>query len=465
MRSLARLGLRARRGFGRVVPDPFAIAVALTGAVMLVALGSGRPLLDVLRDWSGGSGLWKLLTFTLQMCMMLVLGTAMAAAPAVQRGLAALVRRAPSPRALVGLVAFVSIGLSLLNWSLALVGGALLAREGGRVARRRGWVLHYPLLCAAGYAGLMTWHGGLSGSAPLKAASAEGMREVLGPSLAAAAGAVPLSDTILGPLNLVVTGGLLVLGPLMFAWLTPGPGEDPDAMAAPVDDPPALPLSEALDGAEPDAAADPRPAVERLEQGAWVVWLLAVPMVAALVLTLFERGVGRLDFDTVNLALWCAALVLHGRPAAFVAACEQGMRGCTGIVLQFPLYGGIMGMMAGAGLSAALSRWFAEAGAEAFTVVGFFAAGLLNLLVPSGGGQWAVQGPILVEGALALELPVADVVMAMAYGDQWTNMLQPFWALPLLAITGVRARDIIGFTALWMLAGGLWIVGCLVVWA
>ncbi len=452
MNPLARLGLASRRGFGRVVPDPFAIAVLLTVAVMGVALLWGRAPVDVIRDWSGGDGLWKLLKFTMQMCTMLVLGTALAAAPGVQRALAAVAHRASSPRALVALVAFVSIALSLLNWSLALVGGALLAREAGRVARQRGWPLHYPLLCAAGYSGLMTWHGGLSGSAPLKAATEAGMTEVLGPELAARAGAVPLTDSLFGSLNLWVSGGLLVLGPVLFWLLTPRGDADPEPMAAPALAP------------EPTVAefsAPPTSVVERLERSPVIVWLLALPLAAALGLYLAENGVGRLGFDTINLTLFCVAIIVHGHPARFVAACERGVRSCTGIILQFPLYAGIMGIMAGAGLSSALSRWFAEAGAQAFTLVGFVAAGLLNLLVPSGGGQWAVQGPILVEGALQLGLPVSDVVMAMAYGDQWTNMLQPFWALPLLAITGVRARDIIGYCALWMVAGGLWIVACL----
>ncbi|MCA9707056.1 MAG: short-chain fatty acid transporter [Myxococcales bacterium] len=448
MRALCRLGIASRRGFGRVVPDPFAIAVLLAVVVMAVALAAGRAPLDLLRDFSGGSGLWKLLAFTMQMCTMLVLGTALAAAPAVRQGLAALVRWAPSPRVLVALVALASIGLSLLNWSLAIVGGALVAREAGRVAARRGWALHYPLLCAAGYAGLMTWHGGLSGSAPLKAATEQGMQEVLGAGLAARAGAVPLTDTIFGPLNLLVSGGLLVLGPLLFGLLTPRAGEDPEPMAAPVvdDEPPVV-----------DDEPPPTTAIERIERSSLVVWLLALPMAAALGLYLADQGLARLDFDTVNLVLWCAALILHGRPMRFLAACEEGMRGCTGIVLQFPLYGAIMGMMAGAGLSSALSRWFATAGAEAFTSVGFLAAGVLNLLVPSGGGQWAVQGPILVEGALQLHLPVADVVMAMAYGDQWTNMLQPFWALPLLGIMGLRAKDIVGYTGVACLAMGAYV--------
>jgi short-chain fatty acids transporter len=142
-------------------------------------------------------------------------------------------------------------------------------------------------------------------------------------------------------------------------------------------------------------------------------------------------------------------------------ACERAIGACAAIVVQFPLYAGIMGIMAAAGLSTWLSEWFAAAGRESFLLVSFVSAGLLNVFVPSGGGQWAVQGPVLLQANLELGLPPGDVVMAMAYGDQWTNMLQPFWALPLLALTGVRARDIVGYTSIWMVCGGLWIAGVL----
>jgi short-chain fatty acids transporter len=135
------------------------------------------------------------------------------------------------------------------------------------------------------------------------------------------------------------------------------------------------------------------------------------------------------------------------------------------VLLQFPLYAGIMGVMATSGLSAALSRAFADVGPHAFTAITFLSAGLLNLFVPSGGGQWAVQGPIIMEGAATLGVAPGDVVMAMAYGDQWTNMVQPFWALPLLALTGVKARDIIGYASIWMAAGGVWILSTILVFA
>jgi short-chain fatty acids transporter len=235
---------------------------------------------------------------------------------------------------------------------------------------------------------------------------------------------------------------------------TPADGADPRPAAAPVDPEPVL--------------ADSEPASDwlaRLERSRVVTWLLAAPLAAAFALYVQAQGLATLDLNTVNLGLWLLALVLHGRPDRFLRACDAGVRACTGIILLFPLYGGIMGMLSGSGLSGLIAARFAEAGAGVFTWITFLSAGLLNLFIPSGGGQWAVQGPVVMAAALARDVPPAHAMLAIAYGDQWTNMLQPFWAAPLLAITGVRARDITGYCALWLLAGGLWISACLLLHA
>lgn len=457
MNPLARVGLAARRGFGKVVPDPFVIAIGLTVFVLGASVVAGHSVVETLNFWNRGAGLWSLLTFAMQIGLMLILGGALAAAPDVRRVLTRLAGLARGPRQLVGLCALVAIGLGLVNWSLSLVGGALLARAAGAEAARRRWKLHYPLLCAASYAGLMVWHGGFSGSAPLKATTMPDMVDVLGSELAARVGTIPLQESILGPLNRWVSGGLLLLGPLVFMAMTPADGADPDPRPAPPQKPQPPPDRDpTADGAESGGG------VER----SWITTLaLAAPLAAALGVYLAERGIGRIDLNTVNLTLWLLALGAHRRPHRFVAACEDAVKSTTGVFLQFPLYAGIMGVMAGAGLSVRLSQLFAEVGPTALVVVTFFSAGALNLLVPSGGGQWAVQGPIILDAALRLGIAPADVMMALAYGDQWTNMLQPFWALPLLAITGVRARDIVGYAAVWMVVGGVWIMGNLLVHA
>ncbi|MFY0540872.1 TIGR00366 family protein [Nannocystis pusilla] len=201
--------------------------------------------------------------------------------------------------------------------------------------------------------------------------------------------------------------------------------------------------------------------LDRLERSPLVVWALALPAAAALVFAVGDTAGAAIDLNAINLALWVLALVLHGRPDAFVRACDAGARASAGILLLFPLYGGIMGVMKGTGLAAALAGLFAAADPRVFTTLTFVSAGFLNLFVPSGGGQWAVQGPIVMSAALDRGVDPTHAMLAIAYGDQWTNMLQPFWAVPLLAITGVRARDIIGYCTLWMFAGGLWIAACL----
>ncbi len=469
MQGLPRLGLAARRGFGRLTPDPFALAITLTALVMAASIAwgdawAGQPLgtrvTNCVEAWTGG-GLWKLLTFGMQASLMLVLGTALAEAPAMRRIIEGLAARAGTPRRLVGWVAFVSITLGLLNWSLSLIGGALVARAAGRHAHERGWSLDYPLLAAAGYTGLMVWHGGLSGTAPLKVTREQDLVEVLGPELAAKIGTMELSETIFGELNLVVSLGLLVLGPLFFMAMTPAEGEDPKPR----------PMPDLALGAANEAPSDrrlsrssaPRSWLERFEDTPLLTWALAFAMLTGLGVYFAREGLGRIDLNTVNLALWIGALLLHGRPSAFVAACERGIRGATGIFVQFPLYAGIMAMMAASGLSARLSAWVSDAGATLLAPLTFLTAGLLNLFVPSGGGQWAVQGPVIMEAALRTGVEPETVLMAMAYGDQLTNMLQPFWALPLLAVTGCKAREIVGYCALYMLLGAAWILAALAV--
>jgi len=151
-------------------------------------------------------------------------------------------------------------------------------------------------------------------------------------------------------------------------------------------------------------------------------------------------------------------LLLHGSIRSYAAAVEGAMRGCAGILLQFPLYGGIMAMLAASGLVGLIAGTMGTiATPQTLPFYTFVSAGITNLFVPSGGGQWAVQGPIALETAFRMGVEPGRIVMAVAYGDQLTNMLQPFWALPLLAITGVRARDIVGYTALVMVVAGAWI--------
>jgi len=327
---------------------------------------------------------------------------------------------------------------ALFNWGLGLIVGALLARAVAREARARSVVLHYPLVVAAGYTGLLVWHGGLSGSAPLSIATD-------GHPLMAQVGIIPIRDTILSPLNLWVTAFLLTAVPTALALMAPGSGESVESA------PPPVPTPHDPSRGSPGGA---------LDRSRLLVWVVAAVGAAFLVSYFTEHGGGGVNLNSMIFLFLILGLLLHGTPARYARSVDEAAGGAGGILLQFPFYFGIMGVMRGAGLIDRFAALFVSwTGGLAFTgipagaiysMLTFVSAAVVNLFVPSGGGQWAVQGPIAVEAAAHVGARLPAVVMALAYGDQLTNMLQPFWALPLLAITGLRARQIVGYTALLM---------------
>lgn len=451
---LRTIGHRFATFFRATTPDPFVLAVALTFVVFgLAFVVEGASPLEVIAAWQGDSGFWSLLAFSMQMVLILVTGHALASTRAVRAAIARLTSLPQSGPQAAALVAFVSIAMALVNWGLGLIVGALLARDVGRSCRERGVEAHYPLLVAAGYSGLMAWHGGLSGTAPLKMTTEPDVARFLGEGLAARVDPVAFTDTVFGLGNLVTSGALLVLIPTLAFFLAPRAGD----------------LSEGVERflkEEPEEELDlPTETVpERVAASPFTLVLVVPALLTAIGLFFVEEGAGRLNPNAINLIFLTLGLILHGSLARYARAVTDATRAASGIVLQFPFYAGIMGVMRGTGLAATIAGWLAHiAPAQLYTVVTFLSAGLVNLFVPSGGGQWAVQGPIAVDAALELGLPLEQVIMAVAYGDQWTNMLQPFWALPLLAITGIKARDILGYTALFLIVGGAWMMASLYV--
>jgi len=437
------LGRATSRFARRWIPDPLAFAILLTGVsfVATVATGSGSfgsRSSVALGSWYGG--LWEAdgLAFALQMCLILVTGHALAVSPPVRRGLRAAASRVRTGTGAAAATAVVSIALAYVHWGLGLVGGGVFAREVRAAAARRGFAIDLPLVVASAYLSLLVWHGGLSGSAPLLVATP-------GHFLEDRMGVLPLTATILSPANLVLCVALLLALPLLVARLARGsPGEVPA-----IEDEPESAATEGEGG--PAGAIDRSPLL--------VVLFLALAL-GALAVRVGERGAA-LDLNSINLLFLVAGLVAHGGARGYAAAVAEGARGVGGIVVQFPLYFGIRGLLEGGVLLGAAADACA-AGAQrlagigipvtaAFPLLVFFLAALVNVFIPSGGGQWVVQGPIVVEAAKALAVPLPKVVLAFAYGDEWTNMVQPFWALALVGLTGVSARAILGTSAALML--------------
>ncbi len=444
--AINRLGQVMSRLAGRFVPSPFVLAVLLTLLVLALAVTTGQavaqlPMAERLNKvliggWGGALFGAGGLQFAFQMVLVLVTGYAFALSPPIQRlidKLAAIPRSAAQASAVVALVSCVS---GYIHWGLGAVAGALLAREIGRSWAERGKALHYPLMGAAAYSGLLVWHGGLSGSAPLKVAES-------GHFLEKTVGVIPVDQTLFSGLNLVVTVSLIITTVLVYYLLTPRNEAD----CVPFSGPTRSASPKLVKVAKGDGTQ--HPIIAALEDSLVIPALLGGLCLAYVGHAFVTQGFKALNLNTVNLFFLAAGLLLHGSPRSYGRAAADGAKGAVGIVLQFPLYFGILGMLKASGLIVQLSDFFVSiSNATTFPIFAYLSAGLVNLFVPSGGGQWAVQGPVLMNAAKELGLDPSKAIMALAYGDAWTNMLQPFWALPLLGIMGLKARDIIGYTTI-----------------
>ena len=427
------------RVFDRYLPDPLILVLIITLIVFAAGMiFQGHGPVAMLGFWQ--DGFWNLLSFAMQMALMLVTGFTVAKTPLFMNLVSRIATVARTPIRAVIMVAFVSLIVTWFNWGIGLVVGAILARE---MARRVDGV-DYRLLVASAYAGFIIWHAGLSAAAPLVVATP-------GHFLEEQIGIVATGETIFSPLNLIICLVVLVLMPLVCGLMMRGI-KDPVTVKADQ-------LTDEPTDAKPEE--EKRPA-ERLEQSKWLAWISAALGFAAVIA--YAVGGGGLNLNIVIFVLIFLGLALHGSPKRFLETLDEAVRGVAGVLIQFPFYAGIMGMMSASGLAAELANGFVSIStAHTLPLVSFLSAGFINIFIPSGGGQWAVQGPILIEAAQSLNADIGDVITGFAWGDAWTNMIQPFWALPALAIAGLKARDIMGFCVVIMLVTGVAIGGLLLI--
>ncbi|WP_179379038.1 short-chain fatty acid transporter [Jannaschia marina] len=415
----------------KYLPDPLVIVILLTLFVFGLGIAvQGATPVEMVGYF--GDGFWNLLTFAMQMALVLVTGFVFASTPLFGRLLGALARRASTPGQAIVLVTLVSLAASFVNWGFGLVIGALFAK---RLAREVPEV-DYRVLIAAGYSGFLIWHAGMSGSIPLTAATP-------GNFLEEEIGLIPASQTIFAPFNLILLAVIACGLPFLNRMMLNHGGRVLRAGDVGLDD---------RNDDHPEVS--PRTPAGRLEHWPWLGRLVGIFGLAFLAVQV-ARGEFALTLNTVNFGFLFAGLLLHGSAHDFLRAVDDAVKGVGGILIQFPFYAGVMGMMVGSGLAASLTDLFVDgANATILPLLAFLSAGFVNVLVPSGGGQWAVQGPIIMPAAEALGADKARVLMAIAWGDAWTNMIQPFWALPALAVAGLSARDIMGFCVLVLIVSG-----------
>ena len=401
----------------RHIPSPLAIALGLTlfTAILVWFISPEAITLATLSN-SWYKGFWELLGFSMQMVLILVLGHALALSPAAQALIDKLASAPKSSTQAVIMAAAFTMLAGLLNWGLGLIFGAILASSIGTEFKAKGKTLNYPLLVAASYTGMMVWHAGLSGSAPLKIANASHFLEEK-------IGVIPVNRTLFTCENFGVN--LLVITGTLVGLYFIGRSHKKSTLLNNAPDKITTPTTQA-----------------RVSYFSKAVGFL----VLAYAIYRHFSGWQAIDLNYINLVLFGLVFLAHSNLNQLGNAVQVATGGASGIIMQFPLYAGIMGMLKYTGTLESLSaNLITSASTSTLPYLTFISAGLINLLVPSGGGQWAVQGPVIMEAALQLKVAVEPIVMALAYGDGLTNMLQPFWALPLLGITRLEAKDIASY--------------------
>lgn len=426
----------------RWLPDPFLFAIILTIVTFVCAMfGTGQKPMELISAWGGDTGMWGLLSFSMQMALVLVLGSAMASASICKKALGRIASIAWDKKSAIIIVTAVSAICCWLNWGFGLIAGTLLAKE---VAKRVQDV-DYPLLIASAYSGFVIWHAGLSGSIPLQMA-APGGTEILGVVYGA-----PTSDTIFHPVNLIMVLIILISMPLINYAMHPS--KDKTILVNP----------EVLLDEEEKVYVIDSPA-DKLEHSK-VLWGITLVLGFAYIINNFCTNGFNLSLNIVNTIFLFLGILLHGNLRKYVDAIGSAAASSAGILLQFPFYAGIMGLMVaqspdGVSLAGIIAEFFVNISNEiTFPILTFISAGIINFFVPSGGGQWAVQAPIVMPAATEMGIEYGRAVMAIAWGDQWTNMIQPFWALPALGLAGLSAKNIMGYLVVITIFVG--VVACL----
>ena len=390
-------------------------------------------LFSSLRFWK--EGFFSLLAFTLQMMMVLAFGFAIAICQPINDKLKILASWPKDlPQAAI-LVAGISQISGLLNWGFGLIIGALMASFVHEALIKSHKKSNLELLAACGYLGMVIWHGGLSASSLLSIAEEHhGLIDEIG--------IIPVSETILSFENLLITLGLIGVFCLI-AWSF---GR--------------IKTKDYAEGHGHFMNSVNRGKEDRL--GFWLGIFLLLVLVVEMVFS-DSTGLSAISLNWVIFLLFGLTLFIYRSWDNFLLATREGLKSSLDIFIQFPFYGGIMGIILGSGLLVDLANWTASwANENTFPLFTFYSAAVVNFFIPSGGGQWAVQGPLIMKTAEILELSYAKMSLAFAYGDQISNLLQPFWALPLLSITGVSVRKLIPYCFIFFLVGLMYL--SLMIW-
>lgn len=419
----------------KYLPDPFTIAWLITLFVCAMAMGiMQKTPLDIINYW--GNGFFGILTFAMQMTMVLVTGYALAAADVVNRMLRRIVLLPKSPKQTVLFIGVASMVLYYFNWGLGLIAGGMLAREAAKVHKD----VDFRLLVTAAFSGIIITHGGLSASVPL-------VINTSGHLFEKQMGLVPLTQTIFHPQALFITITLAIVIPLTCLLLIP---KKEDTILA---DPELL-----KDDSETPQAADiekDQSLASRMDRSRILNYSLGLMGLIYLGYYFMEKGFN-LNVNILIFLFIIVGVLAHGTLINYSKAVAKGASTAGGIILQFPFYAGIMGIMHGSGLVDMISHeLLAMSSYETFELACYFSSLIISIFIPSAGGHWVVQAPFMLPAAAELGVEPWKVAMGVAWGESIWNIVCPFWALPLLAIARISIRDLIGFSMILFIIGNV----------
>ena len=426
------------------LPSPFSIAIILTIIIILLSLIlTENSVIYILTSWE--EGLWNnsLMNFAMQMMLMLVLGYVLALTESSKKIIEKITHLCKNSAHAAFWVSFSTILVSFFNWGLGLIFGAILARKVGEYAVKNNIQLNYPLIGAAGYSGLMVWHGGFSGSIPLKIAEQNHLKSIINnPDILKKIpeSGIDFSQTVLSNMNLSVSLLLVTIIPLVLFYVGK---KKPKGKKIQFKTTEITEQKSTFIGAE------------KIDHSKIFSKIVGITILTfAMRKAFIAESFAFINPNFINFLLLGLCLFLHKNFNLFIKSVNSAITSASGILIQFPLYFGIMGIMNATGLVDVFADFFVNiSNKNTYPIFTMLSGGIVNIFVPSGGGQWAVQGIIVIQSALELGVSIPKSIMALVYGDQLTNMLQPFWALPLLGITQLKAKELLPYTLIIMLIG------------
>lgn len=408
----------------RYLPDPLIFAILLTFIVVVISIFLQHSVIKVVKVW--GDGFFDLLGFSMQMALVIVSGYTLANSKFVSNGLKRIASMIKTPRMGVYFVTLFGLVACMINWGFGLIVGAIFAREVAKQVKGS----DYGLLIACAYIGFLSWGGGLSGSMPLLAATPNNPVESI------TNGIIPLSQTIFTSYNLFVLVALVVIMPIATFYMFPkNPISIPEVLQEKGIEEKDIIKKEKI----------PTTPAEKLENSAILSYFIVILGISYLCIYIYNNGFN-FTINTINLIFIILGLALHKTPIAYMRSISNAAKSSAGILIQFPFYASIALLMEKCGIGEAITDFFIQISTkDSFAFMTFISSAIINFAVPSGGGHWVIQGPFVLEAAKKVGADLGKATMGIAYGEQWANMIQPFWALPALAIAGLGVRAIMGY--------------------